>query len=134
MANVWQGRFPYENTKEDGYEYSAPVRSFPANEYGLYDMTGNVWEWVSDWYRSDYYQTLKKMKDEEIRNPQGPKDSFDPEEPTMPKRVNRGGSFLCHADYCASYRPSARMKTAPDTGQLHLGFRTVISEKKHPKN
>lgn len=132
MANVWQGRFPYKNTKEDGYEYAAPVRSFPANGYGLYDMTGNVWEWVGDWYRSDYYQSLKSTG-KEIRNPQGPADSFDPDEPMMPKRVNRGGSFLCHADYCASYRPSARMKTAPDTGQVHLGFRTAISEREWRK-
>jgi formylglycine-generating enzyme required for sulfatase activity len=137
MANVWQGAFPYKNTKEDGYDYAAPVRSFPPNGYGLYDMIGNVWEWVSDWYRSDYYQTLAAQGKETL-NPSGPVDSFDPEEPSMPKRVNRGGSFLCHADYCANYRPAARMKTAPDTGQIHLGFRTALSDlewrKSNPSN
>jgi sulfatase modifying factor 1 len=127
MANVWQGSFPYKNTKDDGYDYAAPVRSFPPNGYGLYDTIGNVWEWVSDWYRSDYYQTLSARGGEAV-NPAGPADSFDPDEPSMPKRVNRGGSFLCHAQYCASYRPAARMKTAPDTGQIHLGFRTVVSD------
>ncbi len=127
MANVWQGSFPYKNTREDGYEYASSVRSFPPNGYGLYDMIGNVWEWVGDWYRSDYYQTLRDLGGEAM-NPAGPTDSLDPDEPSMPKRVNRGGSFLCHAEYCASYRPAARMKTAPDTGQIHLGFRTVMSD------
>jgi formylglycine-generating enzyme required for sulfatase activity len=133
MANVWQGSFPYKNTKDDGYDYSAPVRAFPPNGYGLYDMIGNVWEWVDDWYRSDYYQTLSTQGGEAM-NPAGPTDSFDPDEPSMPKRVNRGGSFLCHAEYCASYRPAARMKTAPDTGQIHLGFRTVVSDADWRKN
>ncbi len=133
MANTWQGSFPYKNTKDDGYDYTAPVRSFPPNGYGLYDMIGNVWEWVSDWYRSDHYQTLSTRAGGVV-NPAGPADSFDPDEPSMPKRVNRGGSFLCHAEYCASYRPAARMKTAPDTGQIHLGFRTVVSDADWRKN
>jgi len=125
-ANIWQGHFPYQNTVADGYPLSSPVKAFPPNGYGLYDMAGNVWQWCADWYRPDYYQTLA-AKGAVARNPQGPATSFDPDEPQTPKRVQRGGSFLCNADYCASYRPSARMKTSPDTGQIHAGFRAVKS-------
>ena len=126
-ANLWQGAFPYEAKPADGYILAAPVKSFPPNRYGLYDIIGNVWEWCADWYREDYYATLAAQGGVSA-NPQGPAESFDPAEPHMPKRVNRGGSFLCNAQYCASYRPSARMKTAPDTGQIHLGFRAVLSD------
>jgi sulfatase modifying factor 1 len=125
-ANTWDGHFPDVNSKEDGYELLAPVKSFAPNGYGLYDMAGNVWEWCSDWYRSDYYQQLAKQK--VSANPPGPADSFDPEEPTVPKRVNRGGSFLCNDSYCSSYRVTARMKTSPDTGLEHCGFRGVMSQ------
>jgi formylglycine-generating enzyme required for sulfatase activity len=121
-ANTWQGHFPDRNTITDGYARVAPVRSFAVNAYGLYDMAGNVWEWCADWYRSDYYQQAGTKK---LNNPAGPAASYDPEEPTVSKRVVRGGSFLCHASYCASYRVSARMKTSPDTGLEHTGFRCV---------
>ncbi len=119
-ANIWQGTFPYRNTEEDGFFYSSPVMSFEPNANGLYDMSGNVWEWVSDWYRPDYY-SLSVDSD----NPKGPTDSYDPLEPSVPKKVVRGGSFLCHESYCAGFRVSARMKSSPDTGLLHTGFRLV---------
>ena len=122
-ANTWQGRFPVTNTRRDGYYTTSPVKSFPANGYGLYDMAGNVWEWCSDWYRPDYYQSL--TKNGTVKNPKGPARSYDPDEPTVSKRVQRGGSFLCNESYCSSYRSSARMKSSPDTGLSHAGFRCV---------
>lgn len=122
-ANSWQGHFPNQNTKRDGFYSTAPVKSFVPNGYGLYDMAGNVWEWCSDWYRSDYYQNLAKNGTAD--NPKGPSQSYDPDEPTVPKRVQRGGSFLCNDGYCSSYRSAARMKSSPDTGLSHAGFRCV---------
>lgn len=126
-ANLWQGEFPHKPAPLDGYLLSAPVDSDKANAYGLHHMIGNVWEWCSDWYRDDTYKTLAAQGGTSI-NPKGPADSFDPNEPSVPKRVTRGGSFLCDASYCASYRPAARMKTSPDTGTIHTGFRAVISD------
>jgi formylglycine-generating enzyme required for sulfatase activity len=122
-ANTWEGHFPDKNDARDGYPGIAPVKQFKPNGYGLYDMAGNVWEWCADFYRGDYYADCENVG--LVRNPPGPVDSFDPDEPTTPKRVTRGGSFLCHASYCASYRVSARMKTSPDTGMSHTGFRCV---------
>jgi sulfatase modifying factor 1 len=119
-ANTWQGKFPYQNTLRDKYYFTSPVATFPANGYGLYDMAGNVWEWVSDWYRADYYISLEKIA---IHDPKGPLASYDPAEPTMPKRVLRGGSYLCNEAYCTGYRVSARMKSSPDTSMEHVGFR-----------
>jgi sulfatase modifying factor 1 len=120
-ANYWEGDFPYRNTLIDGYALTAPVGRYPANDYGLYDMAGNVWEWCQDWYHPDYYRSIQDGAD----NPQGPKFSFDPDEPAVPKRVLRGGSFLCNDAYCAGYRVAARMKSSPETGLQHSGFRCV---------
>lgn len=121
QANIWQGNFPSNNTAEDGFRTTAPVASFPSNGYGLYDMTGNVWEWCSDWYRVDYYKTFASTKIAD--NPQGPADSCDPFEPGVPKRVQRGGSFLCTDQYCARYLVGARGKGEPSSGCSNVGFR-----------
>ncbi len=121
MANTWQGRFPDDNTKEDGWERTSPVGSFPANGFGLYDMAGNVWQWCADWYRPDAYRNSL------TKNPSGPADSYDPEEPGLPKHVQRGGSFLCSDQYCSRYMPGGRGKGAADTGASHVGFRCVRS-------
>jgi formylglycine-generating enzyme required for sulfatase activity len=125
MANSFQGHFPDRNTNEDGYLLAAPVCSFERNAFGLCDMAGNVWEWVSDWYRNDTYATLAAGG--VARNPQGPAESFDPSEPGVKKRVHKGGSFLCTDQYCARYMPGGRGKGDPDTGTNHLGFRCVRS-------
>jgi formylglycine-generating enzyme required for sulfatase activity len=124
MANTFQGHFPDTNSVEDGFGATAPVGSFPANGYGLFDMAGNVWEWTSDWYRPDYYQTLA-ASGEVAFNPKGPSDSFDPNEPGTQKRVQRGGSYLCTDQYCSRYIAGGRGKGEPDTGTNHLGFRCV---------
>jgi formylglycine-generating enzyme required for sulfatase activity len=126
QANTWQGHFPNENTKDDGYVGTAPVASFPPNAFGLYDLAGNVWEWCSDWYRPDTY-AKDAAANEVTRNPQGPADSFDPQEPGAKKRVHRGGSYLCSDQYCSRYVPGGRGKGATDSGTTHLGFRCVTS-------
>ncbi len=126
LHNIWQGDFPFENTQDDGYRTTAPVGTFPANKFGLYDMSANVWEWVSDYYRPDYYFNSP------LKNPQGPESSYDPQEPHIIKRVQRGGSFMCSDSYCISYRNSARMKGEEDTGTFHCGFRCVASPKDLP--
>ena len=124
-ANSWQGHFPDLNTETDHFYRTAPVMTFPPNGYGLYDMAGNVWEWCSDWYRPDYYATCAKQGT--VQDPPGPAQSFDPDEPYTPKRVVRGGSFLCNDQYCSGFRVSARGKTSYDTSLEHTGFRCVVS-------
>lgn len=122
-CNFWSGNFPLENNEKDGYILTAPVMKYPANKYGLYDMAGNVWEICSDWYDANYYKTLSK--NELTINPKGPKTWNYPREPNDPKKVVRGGSFLCNDSYCSSYRVSARMPYSKDTGMSHTGFRCV---------
>ncbi|MGM5469567.1 formylglycine-generating enzyme family protein [Flavobacteriaceae bacterium LMO-SS05] len=126
MANSWEGEFPVSNTLEDGYENLSPVKSFPVNGYGLYDMAGNVWEWTSDWYNTNYYRHLADLK-ERVLNPRGAEKAFNPNNPYLEEKVIRGGSFLCSESYCASYRVSARMASSPDSSLEHLGFRTVAT-------
>lgn len=123
MANIWQGKFPYDNSAEDGFMGTSPVKHYPPNGYGLYDMSGNVWEWCSDWYDAKYYSVSPS------KNPQGPEKSYDPNEPRIAKRVLRGGSFLCCDQYCRRYVPGGRGKNSPDSGTSNIGFRCV---KSHP--
>ena len=132
MVNRWTGKFPHQNDGKDGFAGVSPVGSFPPNGYGLYDMAGNVWNWCSDLYRADTYAS-RAFDSQACCDPQGPittKDETpvrgDPSPPSVPgaeRRVTKGGSFLCHPDYCESYRPSARRGTPPDTGTSHIGFR-----------
>ncbi len=124
MANSHQGHFPDRDSGEDAHTGIAPVAQFPPNGYGLHDVGGNVWEWVSDWYRHDYYAQLVSSG-AVARNPQGPPSSFDPSEPGTPKRVHRGGSFLCTDEYCSRYMVGTRGKGDPSTGTNHVGFRLV---------
>jgi formylglycine-generating enzyme required for sulfatase activity len=127
-ANIYEGRFPVRGSEsgEDGYVGLAPVAQFAPNAYGLYDVAGNAWEWVSDWYRPDYYATLAAAGGV-ARNPRGPQTSFDPAEPDQPKRVHRGGSFLCTEQYCTRYMLGTRGKGEVRTGSNHVGFRCVRS-------
>ncbi|TDH28656.1 formylglycine-generating enzyme family protein [Segetibacter sp. 3557_3] len=119
VANIFEGDFPVTDTKEDGFAGIAPVKSYPPNAYGLYDLEGNVWEWCNDYYRPDYYEKSP------VKNPPGPADSFDPDEPGTVKRVQRGGSFLCSDQYCIRYRTGSRGKGEVTSGSNNLGFRCV---------
>ena len=122
-CNYWTGVFPTQNTKEDGFDGVAPVMQYEANGYGLYDMAGNVWEICEDWYDENYYSSISTTETQD--NPKGPETWNYPLEPLDPKRVIRGGSFLCNDSYCSSYRVSARMPNSQDTGMSHTGFRCV---------
>jgi formylglycine-generating enzyme required for sulfatase activity len=134
QANIYEGKFPVTDgdTGEDGFKGIAPVAQFPPNGYGLYDVAGNVWEWVSDWYRPDTYARLK-LAGGVARNPQGPDSPFDPAEPTEKKRVHRGGSFLCTDQYCTRYMVGTRGKGEVRTASSHLGFRCVKDGEKTRK-
>ncbi|WP_405382795.1 formylglycine-generating enzyme family protein [Maribacter sp. LLG6340-A2] len=125
-ANSWEGEFPVKNTKADGYELRAPVKSYPPNAYGLYDMAGNVWEWTSDWYNATYYKDTKSAN-KTLINPTGATNPYTPNNPLAQEKVIKGGSFLCSASYCASYRVSARMGSSMDSALEHTGFRTVAT-------
>lgn len=127
MANFFQGTFPLNDTADDGHRGTAPVGSYPPNAYGLYDLCGNAWEWCADWYRPGYEVPPDGTRD----NPAGPPSSRDTHGNNEPKRVQRGGSFLCTDEYCARYRAGGRMEGEPKTGQSHAGFRCVLSPKKN---
>lgn len=122
-ANIWNGHFPYENTETDGFYGTSPVKSFPANGFQLFDMSGNVWEWTADWYDARHYAS----EPAETHNPTGANAPHDPDDPANPKRVIRGGSFMCSDEYCRGYRVTARMKTTPSSGLENLGFRCARS-------
>jgi sulfatase modifying factor 1 len=126
MANTWQGEFPIQNTLDDGYEGTAPVGSFPANGYGLFDMIGNVWEWTTDWYVPHASAAHSCCT---VENPRGGRreDSLDPalKGLSIPRKVMKGGSHLCAPNYCQRYRPAARMPQHVDTSTSHLGFRCI---------
>jgi formylglycine-generating enzyme required for sulfatase activity len=129
MANTWQGEFPYQNSKQDGYTGTAPAGSYPPNGYGLHDMIGNVWEWTLDWYQA-HSETSHACCT--VANPRGgdPTQSYDPLLPqvSIPRKVMKGGSHLCAPNYCLRYRPAARQSETPDTSTSHLGFRCVARE------
>lgn len=125
-ANTWQGQFPVTNLSEDGFEYISPIKSYPANELGIYDMAGNVWEMTTDLFNVNYYQTLKS--NEVLENPKGAKKSYSPSNPYQIEYVMKGGSFLCHESYCASFRISAKMGMEPSSSSDHIGFRTVATK------
>ena len=127
MCNNWQGEFPWQNLLEDGHEWTAPVGAFPPNGYGLYEMAGNVWEWTTDWYQEHGKIAHACCT---LDNPRGgPVDqSHDPRlpEPRIPRKVMKGGSYLCAPNYCRRYRPAARMAQPVDTAIGHLGFRCIV--------
>lgn len=113
MCNIWQGEFPVHDTGDDGYTTTCPVEAFPPNGYGLYSITGNTWEWCSDWFDTTYHAHAS------LDNPEGP--------PTGDAKVIRGGSFLCHRSYCNRYRVAARTSSTPDSSTSHMGFRCARS-------
>jgi formylglycine-generating enzyme required for sulfatase activity len=129
MANTWQGAFPQENLKLDGYERTSPVTAFPPNGYGLHDMIGNVWEWTTDWFSARHEADAPKACCIPA-NPRGGREqeSYDPCQPNIriPRKVVKGGSHLCALNYCRRYRPAARHAQPVDTSMSHVGFRCVV--------
>ena len=126
-ANTWQGIFPVKNESIDGFEFIADVKSYPPNSIGLYDMLGNVWEITGDLFNVNHYKEIDNSKG--LVNPTGAKKSYSPNNPYQIEYVMKGGSFLCHASYCASFRISAKMGVSSDSGSDHMGFRTVATAK-----
>jgi formylglycine-generating enzyme len=130
MANTWQGDFPWQNLLLDGYEGTSPVGAFPANGYGLLDMAGNVWEWTADWYVPRHGSEVVKPCCGPPLNPRivSPEKSYDLAQPQfrIPRKVVKGGSFLCAPNYCLRYRPAARQPQMIDTGMSHIGFRCIV--------
>ncbi|HEV2908270.1 MAG TPA: formylglycine-generating enzyme family protein [Candidatus Eremiobacteraceae bacterium] len=130
MANTWQGEFPLENLLRDGFERTAPVGSFAPNGYGLYDMAGNVWQWTTDWFLAHADAVASACCSAAFKNPRGgdQERSIDPRdtEIRIPRKVLKGGSFLCAPNYCLRYRPAARIAQPIDTGTCHVGFRCVV--------
>ena len=129
LANTWQGNFPHENLRTDGYERTSPVTAFPANGYGIYDMIGNVWEWTSDWYSSRHEADVPKACCIPTNPRGGCEDaSYDPSQPQIkiPRKVLKGGSHLCAPNYCRRYRPAARHAQPIDTSTSHVRFRCVV--------
>ena len=124
-ANTWQGIFPVKNDSKDGFEYVSQIKSYPANSIGIYDMLGNVWELTSDLFNVNYYNEIDISKP--LLNPTGATKSYSPSNPYQIENVMKGGSFLCHESYCASFRISAKMGVAQDSGSDHMGFRTVTT-------
>jgi formylglycine-generating enzyme required for sulfatase activity len=131
MANTHQGHFPDHDAGDDAHLGIAPVAQYPPNQYGLYDMAGNVWQWTSDWYRPDYYAQLAAAGTV-ARNPRGPQSSFDPAEPRQAKKAHRGGSYLCTDQYCSRYIVGTRGKGEVSTGTNNLGFRCVKDVRSAP--
>ena len=124
-ANTWQGNFPVKNESIDGYEMIAPVKSFPANSIGIFDMVGNVWEITDDLFNVNYYSEIST--ETQLKNLKGASSCYNPSNPYEIQYVIKGGSFLCHDSYCASYRISARMGVSVGSGSDHTGFRTVAT-------
>jgi formylglycine-generating enzyme required for sulfatase activity len=129
MANTWQGQFPHQNSREDGFARTSPVTAFPPNGYGVYDMIGNVWEWTADFWSTRHPADQPKACCVP-QNPRGGPEagSFDPRQPELriPRKVLKGGSHLCAPSYCRRYRPAARHAEPVDTSTSHVGFRCVL--------